>query len=169
VTVSKRARLIAPFAVLAVLAGLVAASQELAAAFHYPREFGGGLLDLGRVRIYPPWAILGWYGRYAGLYPKAFDQASLWGLLAAFLPIMVAIGVTRRIRRDPPAFGAEAWAQLGDVERAKLVDPKGKIMGRVLGRFAGRYLTYSGVEHAIIVGASRSGKGAGHVVPTLAA
>lgn len=39
-TVSKRARLIAPFAVLAVLAGLVAASQELAAAFHYPREFG---------------------------------------------------------------------------------------------------------------------------------
>jgi len=167
VTVSKRARLIAPFAILAVLAGLVAASQELAAAFHYPREFGGGLLDLGRVRIYPPWAIVGWYGRYAGAYPKAFDQASLWGLLAAFLPIMVAIGVTRRIRRDPPAFGAEAWAQLGDVERAKLVDPKGKIMGRVLGRFAGRYLTYSGVEHAIIVGASRSGKGAGHVVPTL--
>ena len=40
-------------------------------------------------------------------------------------------------------------------------------MGRVLGRFAGRYLTYGGVEHAIIVGASRSGKGAGHVVPTL--
>ena len=98
-TVSKRARLIAPFAILAVLAGLVAASQELAAAFHYPREFGGGLLDLGRMRIYPPWAILGWYGRYAGVYPKAFDQASLWGLLAAFLPIMVAIGVTRRIRR----------------------------------------------------------------------
>ena len=39
----------------------------------------------------------------------------------------------------------------------------------MLGRFDGRYLTYDGVEHAIIVGASRSGKGAGHVVPTLMA
>ena len=125
-TISKRARLIAPFAVLAVVAGLVAAGQELAAAFHYPHEFGGGLVDLGPVRIYPPWAILGWYGRFADAYPKAFDQASLWGLLAAFPPIMVAIGVTRRIRRDPPAFGAEAWAGMGDVERARLVDPKGR-------------------------------------------
>jgi type IV secretion system protein VirD4 len=168
-TVSKRARLILPFAVLAVLAGLVTASQELAAVFHYPREFGAGLLDVGRVRLYPPWAILTWYGRYARVYPKAFDTASLWGLLAAFLPLMVAVGITRRIRRDPPAFGADAWARMEDVQRAKLVDPKGQILGRVLGRFGGRYLTYAGVEHAIIVGASRSGKGAGHVVPTLIA
>ena len=51
----------------------------------------------------------------------------------------------------------------------KLVEPSREISGRVLGRFAGRYLTYSGIEHAIIVGASRSGKGVGHVVPTLIA
>jgi type IV secretion system protein VirD4 len=168
-TISKRARLLVPFAAAALLAGLVTASQQLAASFHYPREFGGGLMDVGQVRLYPPWAILGWYARYARAYPKAFDAASLWGLLAAFLPIMAAIGVTRRIRRDPPAFGADAWARVDDVQRAKLIDPKGQIMGRVLGRFGGRYLTYGGVEPAIIVGASRSGKGAGHVVPTLIA
>ena len=85
------------------------------------------------------------------------------------IPLGIAIGLTRRFRRQPPAFGRDAWAELEDVRRAKLIDPKGEVSGRVLGRFDGRYLTYGGVEHAIIVGASRSGKGAGHVVPTLIA
>ncbi len=168
-TTLKRARLILPFAFLALLAGLCTATQEIAGSFHFPREFGPGLFDVGRMRLYRPWAVLGWYGRYASGYPHAFDEASLWGLLAALTPVLLAIGLARRFRRAPPQFGASAWAGREDVKRAKLVDPKGKISGRVLGRFGRRYLTYSGVEHAIIVGASRSGKGAGHVVPTLIA
>jgi type IV secretion system protein VirD4 len=169
VTLSKRSRVVLPLAGLALLAGLVTATQQAASAFHYPWEFGGGLADVGLVRIYPPWAILGWYAHYAGRYPKAFDMASLWGLAAAMIPVGMAIGMARRFRRSPPAFGANAWARAEDIRRAKLIDPKGTIRGRVLGRFAGRYLTYEGVEHAIIVGASRSGKGAGHVIPTLTA
>ena len=168
-TLSKRSRLVLPLAGLALLAGLVTATQQVAGAFHYPHEFGGGLADLGAVRIYPPWAILGWYAHYAARYPKAFDTASLWGLATAMIPVGLAIGMARRFRRSPPGFGADAWARAEDVRRAKLIDPKGAIRGRVLGRFGGRYLTYEGVEHAIIVGASRSGKGAGHVIPTLTA
>jgi len=165
----KRLRAILPFVLLALLAGLAVATQAVAAGFHYPREFGRGLFDLGRVRIYEPWAVLRWYGPYAKAYPRAFDEASLWGLAAAMVPMGVAIAVARRFRRSPPGFGAQAWARLDDVRRAKLIHPQGDISGRVLGRFDGRYLTYQGVEHAIIVGASRSGKGAGHVVPTLVA
>ena len=168
-TAAKRLRAILPLALLAVLAGLWVATQTVAAGFHYPREFGRGLVDLGRVRAYPPWSVLTWYARYAKAYPRAFDEASLWGLAAAMIPMGVAIGVARRFRRSPPGFGDAAWARLDDVRRARLIDPSGSITGRVLGRFQGRYLTYSGVEHAIIVGASRSGKGAGHVVPTLVA
>jgi type IV secretion system protein VirD4 len=168
-TLSKRSRLVLPLAGLALLAGLVTATQQVAGAFHYPHEFGGGLADVGAVRIYPPWAILGWYARYAARYPKAFDTASLWGLATAMIPVGLAIGMARRFRRSPPGFGADAWARAEDVRRAKLIDSKGAIRGRVLGRFGGRYLTYEGVEHAIIVGASRSGKGAGHVIPTLTA
>jgi type IV secretion system protein VirD4 len=166
---AQRLRLMLPLAVLALLAGLFVATQDVAAAFHYPREFGGGLIDAGRVRVYPPWAFVGWYLEFERSYPRPFDEASLWGLLAAFVPVMFAIGVARRFRRNPPAFGADAWARLADVRRARLIDSRGAIGGRVLGRFAGRYLTYAGIEHAIIVGASRSGKGAGHVVPTLIA
>ncbi len=168
-TTTQRLRLIVPFAGLAALAGLAAAAQSLAAGFHYPREFGAGLADVAGMRLYAPWAFLDWYGRFAGRYPRAFDQACLWGLLAALAPVLVAIRLSRRMRREPPAFGADAWAGLEDIKRARLIDPKGKIQGRVLGGFGGRYLTYAGIEHAIIVGASRSGKGAGHVVPTLIA
>jgi len=164
-----RLQLFLVLALLAVVAGLQVATQTVAAGFHFPREFGRGLTDVGPVRIYPPWAFVSWYMRYEKLYPRAFDEASLWGLAVAMLPIGLAIGVMRRTARSVRKFGAAAWARLEDVKRARLIDPKGKITGRVLGRFAGRYLTYEGVEHAIIVGASRSGKGAGHVVPTLVA
>ena len=168
-TFAKRLQAVLPLAVLALVVGSLVATQQAAAGFHYPREFGAGLFDVGRVRAYAPWAFLDWYGRFARTYPKAFDEASLWGLAAAMAPMGAAIAMARRFRRSPPAFGASAWARADDVRRAKLFDAKGAISGRVLGRFGGRYLTYQGVEHAIIVGASRSGKGAGHVVPTLVA
>jgi type IV secretion system protein VirD4 len=168
-TFSKRTRVILPLTGLAIVLGLFVATQDLAATFRYPREFGAGLADIGRVRIYPPWMVLSWYAHYARSYQRAFDEASLWGLLAALIPLSIAIGLSRRFRRAPPAFGAGAWARTDDVRRARLIDPTGAITGRVLGRFGGRYLTYTGIEHAIIVGASRSGKGAGHVVPTLVA
>ena len=166
---NQRARVVLPLLILAMALGLIVATQEAGFSFHYPRAFGGGMVDVGPTRIYPPWDILVWYGRYGGTYPRALDAACLWGLGAALVPVVVAIRLARRFRRNPPAFGRDAWAQSADIKRAKLIDPKGAIQGRVLGRFNGQYLIYQGVEHAIIVGASRSGKGAGHVVPTLVA
>ncbi len=166
---SQRARLVLPLLLLSLVLGFAVATQQVAGGFHYPRAFGGGLADVGSVRLYPPWAILGWYARFAGPYPRAFDLASLWGVGAGLVPLVVAIRLSRRFRRSPPAFGRDAWAAAADIRRAGLIAPKGDIQGRVLGRFGGRYLTYQGIEHAIIVGASRSGKGAGHVVPTLVA
>ena len=168
-TASRRLSILGFLTLFALLTGLAAATQDIASAFHYPRQFGGGLADVGRLRVYPPWSFLDWYGRYYRAYPHAFDLASLVGLAVGLMPLAAAIVVVRRTRRSPRAFGAAAWARIEDVKRAKLIDPKGRMTGRVLGRFGGRYLTYHGVEHAIIVGASRSGKGAGHVVPTLVA
>lgn len=165
---STRSRLILLLALAAVLTGLWTATQEVAAAYRYPQQFGRGWADFGALRLYPPWAICGWYFRYERAYPRAFDLACLWGLAAGLLPIIVAIRLGRG-RRAPVAFGVAAWATRADVAKAGLSDARRRVQGRVLGRFGGRYLTYSGIEHAIIVGASRSGKGAGHVVPTLVA
>jgi type IV secretion system protein VirD4 len=154
---------------IGLVLGLWVAAEVVAFGFHFPREFGLGVMGIGAVRLYSPWAFVVWYGAFDHSYPKAFDGAALWGLGAALIPIAAGIAVMRRTARAPRAFGTEAWAKMQDVKRAKLVEPAGRITGRVLGRFGGRYLTYQGIEHAIIVGASRSGKGAGHVVPTLIA
>ena len=166
---TQKLKLLLPVAALGLVLMLVLATQYIAHVFHYPREFGRGVFDVGRVRVYWPWSFLGWYGRYARLYPQPFSTAVLIPLGLVYVPAMAAIGLARSRRRAPRRFGEEAWARLEDVERAKLIQPGAALQGRVFGRFDGRYLVYSGVEHAIIVGASRSGKGAGHVVPTLIA
>jgi len=168
-TKAQKAKIILPAAAALLLLAGALSTQYVAHVFHYPREFGAGLVDVGRVRIYAPWAFVGWYGRYARTYPDAFEMAALIPLAILFIPAMVAIGLSRRLRRAPPKFGKDAWAGMADVERARLVQSDLSLSGRVLGRFGGKYLTYRGIEHAIIVGASRSGKGVGHVVPTLIA
>jgi type IV secretion system protein VirD4 len=166
---AKRAPIILSVTALCLALGLAVATQQVAGAFHYPRAFGRGWVDVGAVRLYAPWSFIGWYGRYARSYQQALDLAALEALAIGLVPAMIGIGLMRRGHRQPRKFGEGAWAEMADVERAKLVSAGREISGRVLGRFQGRYLTYSGVEHAIIVGASRSGKGAGHVVPTLIA
>ncbi len=166
---SSRRLLVAALAAVTVMLSLWAATQSLGSSFHYPKAFGPGLMDMGSLHLYAPWEAVGWFWRYARLYPAPFDRASLVGLLAALPLLALVLLLSRPGRAEPPRFGEGAWAELEDVKRARLIDAKGEIQGRVLGKFGGRYLTYEGIEHAIIVGASRSGKGAGHVVPSLIA
>ena len=67
----------------------------------------------------------------------------------------------------PREVGREKWMTLRQARRAGLTAGRGVVVGQ-LGR--GRWrklLTFDGPEHQIVTGASRSGKGVGHVVPTL--
>ena len=151
--------------VLAV-AGLSAATQMAAHAFGYPRALGRGWFELGAARVYAPWSILAWYGPYAGAYPPQFDQATLLGVGVFLWPLLIVVGLTRRFVARPQTFGRAAWGGLAEARAAGLLHGD-QLVGRVLGRLKGRLLTFTGPEHCIIVGASRSGKGAGHVVPTI--
>jgi type IV secretion system protein VirD4 len=150
-----------------VTAGLVAATQRQAAMFHYPVEFGPGL-DLGSMRLYAPWKFLGWMKLYAHLYPADFagNLAILVGCAA--LPALIAIAATGGFNPQGAVrhYGEKAWATLADIRPAKLVG-SGVRLGRVFGKFQGQLLTFVGSAHSISVGASRSGKGASHVIPTL--
>jgi len=168
-TPRQRLLCVAVVSVLADLLGLDWATQQVAQGLHYAGALGAGWADFGPVRLYRPWAFAQWYPSLRPVYPRLFDGAGLVGLAMAVTPILVLGRAFGGSRRSPKAFGQAAWAELADVARARLLHQGRRIRGRVLGRFRGRYLTYTGPEHAIIVGASRSGKGAGHVVPTLVA
>ena len=163
---AQKARWLAPLAIASALLGAAAATQFAAHDFNYPAAFGASWLTVGKARVYAPWSIIAWSWRYAHVYPRAFDLAALIGLATFLWPLLIVAGLDRRFIAKPKAFGVAAWGGVQDARRAGLVHGD-RLLGRVLGRLKGRLLTFTGVEHCIIVGASRSGKGAGHVVPTV--
>uniref|UniRef100_B0T9A5 TRAG family protein n=1 Tax=Caulobacter sp. (strain K31) TaxID=366602 RepID=B0T9A5_CAUSK len=165
-SLSAKSRWLVPLTVALAFLGLAAATQTIGHLFHYTTALGRGWADLGGVRLYAPWSIIGWYGRHAGHYPQAFDQAALTGLGVFVCPLLIIAGLTRRFVARPKPFGTGAWGGLAEARRAALLNGE-RLAGRVLGRLKGKLLTFTGVEHCVIVGASRSGKGAGHVVPTI--
>jgi type IV secretion system protein VirD4 len=161
-----KVRWFAPAATGLILIALAAATQYAAHQFQYAKALGPVWGQFGSMRLYAPWAILQWLGRYAGAYQSEFDRATALGLAVFLAPLMLSLVLTRRFVARPKAFGVGAWGGLAEARRAGLINGEAA-PGRVLGRLKGKLLTFRGVEHCIVVGASRSGKGAGHVVPTL--
>ncbi len=148
----------------AILAGLSAATCFIADAFGRQRALGAPLVTIGKHIFYPPWAALYWTHRWAHVYPKPFTIAGLLigaGFIGAVF--LTALSVRRLAVVKP--FGKGAWGDLADAKDADLLCDH----GAVLGKLKGRVLCFDGLEHQILVGASRSGKGRGHVVPTLLA
>lgn len=118
-----------------------------------------------------PWAWFAWARAYARTRPLPYLTDLAFGLAVFWAPVtltVLGLGMTAprpRLRQ----FGADAWARKGDLVKAKLLPKGDDFTGRVFGSFGGRMLVYKGAEPALVVGATRSGKGAGHVVPTLIA
>jgi type IV secretion system protein VirD4 len=167
-TSSARRWALAAAPALVVLA-LAAATQVTGLCAHYPREFGGGVVDLGGQRLYAPWAIVDWYRRYAAAFPRLFTIALLAGLAVLTGPCLALAMASRRFTAQPKPFGSSAWGDVAEARRAGLVRPDGRVVGRVLGRLGRHVLTFGGDEHVMVIGASRAGKGVGHVVPSLLA
>ncbi len=145
-----------------LLVGLMVATQWVGYRLAYHPALGG--LRVGRGVVYPPWALLVWGVRYGRDVPRALDEGYAIVTSAAVLAT-VALAVAGRVRRRIPVreVGRERWATERDMRAAGLLGGRGVVLGRV----DQRYLTYDGPEHQLVSGASRSGKGVGHVIPTL--
>ena len=153
-------RLIIAYA-LVLLAGLIAATQWVGYRLNYHPALGG--LHVGAHIIYPPWALFVWARRFGNDIPDTLNigYAVIGG---SFVLATLMLVVARRFRTIPVReLGRDRWATKRDMKTAGLLSGK----GTVLGCAHGRYLTYDGPEHQLISGASRSGKGVGHVIPTL--
>src|ERR1700761_917870 len=125
----------------------------------------------GAPGLYWPWAWFRWAKAYGHVHRLAYLGDLGLGLAVFLAPVCITVFILKATAPRPPVrrFGVAAWARMADLVRAKLVSQDGDHSGRVFGRFGGRMLVYKGAEPAIVVGATRSGKGAGHVVPTLTA
>ncbi|MDD9943769.1 MAG: type IV secretory system conjugative DNA transfer family protein [Myxococcales bacterium] len=157
---------------IALLAGLVVATQSLAATFEHQAVLGARLHG-----VYPPWAIVEWASRWRDAYPSEFSVAVKRGALASGALLLLALVAVLR-RGKSYLHGSAHWASERDIRRVGLLARRwwrrsqearpGVIVGLwkdARGRL--RYLIDRGVGHVLGVAPTRTGKGVGFVVPTL--
>lgn len=127
-------------------------------------QYLAGFLFLQWVRADPKTASPLTVARYGYYFGEREDiRRKLWvssgtGLLLAFIPLIIALRP-----RSPPLHGDAKFSTKGQVRRAGLFAPSGIILARV-GR---KLLRLPGQQGVAVIARSRSGKGAGIVIPNL--
>jgi type IV secretion system protein VirD4 len=146
---------------VSLLVAVIAATQWAGYRLAYHPALGSGLHIGGHV-IYPPWAFGQWYVRWSDRDMPALGEG-LGAFVVAMIPGVLVAAAFRRRQLRVRAVGAAKWGKWRDMQRAGLAAGR----GIVVGRHGRRILAYDGPEHHLVAGASRSGKGVGHIVPTL--
>jgi type IV secretion system protein VirD4 len=142
-----------------ILLGLQAATQFVAWSFAYAAPLGHGL-PVGRHAVaYAPWSILAWGARFGAEEPKVFSAATILIVLGTAL----GVGWSALTSSQPARSRIRGWGGLADARAAGLL-ARG---GCVLGELDGRLLSTTDLRPTLVTGGTRSGKGRGHVVPSL--
>ncbi len=141
------------------LVGLSAGTQMFAWTYGWSSVLGPAWRPGPTLVVYPPWSILVWrktYGAEARDTLNRSGVAILAGALGGLSLGVVADSQGRTVRR-------RGWGGLAEARRAGLLARS----GAVLGVFRGRLLATTDLRPTLVTGGTRSGKGRGHVVPTL--
>ncbi|GAM96905.1 coupling protein VirD4 [alpha proteobacterium U9-1i] len=145
-------------------AALIWASSFIADVFDHQPALGDPVIAIGGVRLYAPWQIFLWQARWSEAYPGPFAIGELIMFAGLIIACTVMALIMRRGHEMKP-FAPGAWGDFEEAKACGLFAP----LGAVLGKLDGEILCFDGPEHQLLIGASRSGKGRGHVVPTLLA
>lgn len=148
----------------ALLGAAATATQLIAHVFAAQPALGQPLMVFGDVTLYPPWSLFVWAVAWGEAYPKPFAVAWLIFLAGGGVGALTAAKLAGSQPSIKP-WAKDAWGGFADAAGASLFATS----GAVLGKLDGEILAYDGPEHQILIGASRSGKGRGHVAPTLLA
>lgn len=146
-------------AALGGLLGLQAATQFVAWSFAAAPPLGPAVRLGPDLALYPPWSVLAWRRAFGARAPDTFRAAGLILLAAS------GIGLTVGRLADAPTNPrrARGWGDADDARRAGLRDAA----GCVIGVFQGRLLVTADLRPTLVTGGTRSGKGRGHVAPSL--
>jgi len=132
----------------------------------YQPQLGAPWFLMGRLPVYRPWALFGWWYSYEAYAPRVFDKAGALAAASGFLGCAAAVaGSLWRARQGGlvTTYGSARWAEPAEVRRAGLLGSAGVMLGEL----DGEYLRHDGPEHVMAFAPTRSGKGVGLVVPTL--
>lgn len=147
------------FLALGLLVGFQAATQVFAWTYQWDAALGEGLRAGPDVVLYPPWSILSWRRQFGVEADPGMTRSAPMILLGAASGL--AAGVF--MGGDRPTRRVRGWGGLAEARRAGLLGRA----GAVLGLFHGRLLATEDLRPTLVTGGTRSGKGRGHVVPSL--
>ena len=130
----------------------------------------GSLLD-GTWAVHGPWRLLAWWQVHRSTRPGPFAAGVVVTLVViALAGLVFRVGLAIHTPKVPEA-GTDKWGGLATLEAAGLAQDAGVVVGRwgsaIPRKPTHGLLAYDGPEHQLVAGGTRSGKGAGHVIPTL--
>jgi len=159
----------------------VLATQYVAHHFEYQEALGAAFLDLGGFRFYAPHKWLIWLLHF-GDSPEIAVKLPLLlscGIIVAgafasgALFFCVNVAHTKALSKNTEDLhGSARWATKEEIEATSLLQSKpGVYVGGWYEKSAKHlhYLKHDGPEHILAFAPTRSGKGAGFVIPTLLA
>jgi type IV secretion system protein VirD4 len=153
-------------AVLGVMMlGAQTATQWTAARLGFQPALGAPDLILFGIAFYAPWRFFVWWFQYDHYARPIFETGGAIMLGGAVLSVATAFGFSLWRSRDEKrshTYGTARWADRRDIERLKLTDGDGVI----LGRWRGQLLRHDGDEHVLVIAPTNTGKSVGVSLPT---
>lgn len=144
---------------LGLWAGMQAATQIFAWTYGWAEELGPALRLTPGLSLYAPWAILTWRSEFGGEAQGAISRAAP----VVMLGTAAGLGLGALLTGQRPVRRSRGWGGLAEAGRAGLLSQGGAVLG-VMNR---RLLATTDLRPTLVTGGTRSGKGRGHVVPTL--
>ena len=123
-------------------------------------------LTVSGFEVFSPWAFFQLQAQCKQFAPRAFQIGFLMIVLACVAGgaanLCLAYLAAPRKTKDH-VFGTARWANRSEIADLQLFSDVGVFLGRI----GNRFLRHDGPEHYAVIAPTRSGKGAGVVVPTL--
>lgn len=149
-----------------ILGGMWYATQWTAAELGYQMRLGAPWVVVHGYPLYHPWRLFQWWYAFQAYAPSIFSRAGTIFACSSLVATATAIvgSVWRgRQARAVTTYGSARWARRRDIKAAGLIRSRGVFVGRT----NAEYLRHDGPEHVLVFAPTRSGKGAGIVLPSL--
>ena len=145
--------------VVGAVAGLTAGTQMFALTYGGSPVLGPAWRVTPDLVLYPPWSILTWRRTYGDEARDALNRSGVAILMGALGGLGLGVLADSQVRSGR----RRGWGGLAEARRAGLLARTGCVFGVL----DGRLLATTDLRPSLVTGGTRSGKGRGHVVPSL--
>lgn len=151
---------------LCVLIGLQASTVWVFKQYPAKNLLGDPALRVFGAPLFVPWKFLSWEATVPDIREytqQGFTFIVACSVLGIFFTILIGRGQGRG-KKNEEIFGDARWANREEIKKLGLNKDEGVFLGQLSN---GTYLRHEGPEHYAVIAPTRSGKGAGIVIPTL--